>query len=147
MRWERALAWLQSELFARVGKNAAALLAAQVGARLLNLVLMGRLTRALGVDGLGRYLLAMTVQAMALALTDLGLNTYVLREFARAEDELPRDVWGGVLSLKALSALGGLFILNGIVAPLFFRGSRQWLLLIVSFSLLPALPRHSGARK
>jgi O-antigen/teichoic acid export membrane protein len=128
---------LQGQLFSsRVSINGVALLGGQIGSRLLNLWLIARLTRALGVTELGRYLLAMTAQAIALAAADLGLNTYTTRELAK--DQVPgrEVVWGTVLGLKVLSSLIGVLILNAIVAPLFL-GERAALVSIVSFSLLP----------
>lgn len=127
---------LQGLYSSRVSINAIALLVGQVGARLLNLWLVARLARALGVAELGRYLLAMTAQAIALAVADLGLNMYTTRELAR--DQVPdRDaVWGTVLTLKVISALFGVFVLTAVVAPL-FAGERGALISLISFSLLP----------
>jgi O-antigen/teichoic acid export membrane protein len=78
----------------------------------------------------------MTVQAVSLAIVDLGLNTWTTRELA--VDSVPdRDaVWGTVLTLKAASAVFGVIALNAVVAPL-FGGERGTLIAIVSFSLIP----------
>ena len=120
----------------RVSINAVALLGGQVGARLLNLWLIARLARALGVEELGRYLLAMTAQAIALAVADLGLNTFTTRELAKEQAPARDAVWGAALGLKVASAIVGVLVLNAVVAPL-FPGERQTLISIVSFSLLP----------
>jgi O-antigen/teichoic acid export membrane protein len=104
---------------------------------LLNLLLVAQLTRAAGVAGLGRYLLAMTVEGVAVAVSDLGLNIFATREFSR--DRSPADaqaLWGTVLGLKLLAAALGILILNGVVAPLFFPGERQLLIAMVSPALL-----------
>jgi O-antigen/teichoic acid export membrane protein len=150
---------------ARIGKNAFTLLAAQTGARLLNLMLTARLARALGVAALGRFLLALTVETIALAVADLGINVYTVRELAREfaresaqecthEDAEPRarwgeaeaqggdaqtspSVWPTVLALKLLAALGCALALNIVVVPLFFSGPRGKLIAIVSLALLP----------
>jgi O-antigen/teichoic acid export membrane protein len=144
----RLLQRLRQGAWARVSKNTLALFVAQAGARALNLALIALVTRALGVAGLGRYLLAMTVQSIALAVTDLGLNTYTTREFAKAE--WARDagrvagsdaaLWRVVLTLKLVSALCGVVALNVLLVPVLLR--RQGTLTaagvaIVSLSLLP----------
>jgi len=120
-----------------VGKNTLVLLVAQVGARALNLVLVALVTRSLGAAGLGRYLTAMTVQAIALAVSDLGLNTFTTREFSRREQEgtTGGGLWRRVLALKLAGALGAVAVLNVLVAPLL--AGRRALVAIVSLSLLP----------
>lgn len=128
---------LRVPALARIGKNALALVVAQAGARVLNLLLLAQVTRALGTAALGRYLLAMTVQAIVLAVTDLGLNTYTVREWAKQAPSTTDERWGMVLMLKLAAALCGVVILNLVVAPLLFAGERQVLLAIVSLSLLP----------
>jgi len=120
----------------RVSINAVALFGGQVGARLLNLWLIARLARALGVEELGRYLLAMTAQAIALAVADVGLNTFTTRELAKEQVPARDAVWGAALGLKVASAIVGVLVLNAVVAPL-FPDERQTLISIVSFSLLP----------
>ena len=57
-------------LIARVRKNALALLTTQVGTRLFVLLLSAQLTRSVGADGLGRYLLVMTVEDQVPALQE-----------------------------------------------------------------------------
>jgi O-antigen/teichoic acid export membrane protein len=155
--WE----WVTGHALARVGKNAFALLAAQVGAKLLNLALTAQLARALGVAALGRYLLAMTVQTITLAVADLGINLYTVRELARggtaeinawtsvdpgqagvdrtieSNGREDQELWGTALALKLLAALCGTLALNLIIAPLFFPGQRRTLIAIASLSLLP----------
>jgi O-antigen/teichoic acid export membrane protein len=143
-----ARAWarrIKEHALARVGKNALALLVAQAGARLLNLLLVAQLARRLGAAALGRTLLAMAVEAIALAIVDLGLSIYVVREFAAlSTDEASTDrgrelesLWGATLALKLAAAACGILVLNVLVAPVFFPGERQVLIGIVSLALLP----------
>lgn len=119
----------------RVSKNALALLSAQVGARLLALLLSAQLTRTVGVAGLGRYLLAMTVEGIALAVADLGLNLFTVRALARAPEET-EALLGTTLALKSGTALLGAALLNALVAPFFFP-DRRMLLAVASLALLP----------
>jgi len=125
---------LRGKAWVRVGKNTLALLVAQVGARALNLGMVALIARGLGARGLGRYLAAMTVQAVALAVSDLGLNTYVVRELSRA-DGMAAGLWPSAVRLKLACALGAVLVLNVLVAPL--SAGRGLLVRIVSLSLLP----------
>jgi O-antigen/teichoic acid export membrane protein len=147
--WRR----ISSDSLARIGKNALALLAAQAGAKLLNLVLTAQLTRTLGVAALGRYLLALTVETVTLAVADLGINVYAVRDLARAfpiseagsvaagetkkTTQDPHMLWGAMLALKLLAALCCTLALNVVVAPLIFPGERRALIAIASLALLP----------
>lgn len=136
--WQRGYARIQGQTLARVGKNALALLAGQVGARLFNLLLVGQLARSVGTAALGRYLLAMTVEALALAIVDLGLNPYVTREFSQRPASAERQgLWGTVLAVRLLSATLGCIVVNLAVVPLFFAGQRGAAIGIVSLALLP----------
>jgi len=121
----------------RVGKNAAALLASRVGMLLLGLWLNGQLTRAVGVAGLGRYLLALTVEGITLAVANAGLNLYATREFSRSDARGTAMMLGLVLSLKTLIALVATLLLAGVVAPLFFPGQRRLPITLASLALLP----------
>ena len=118
----------------RVSKNAIALLTAQVGTRVLALLLSAQLTRSVGVEGLGRYLLVMTVEGIALAVTDLGLNVYALREFSRDPARTER-LLASVLVVKAGAALLGVMLLNGVM-PWVWPGRRD-LLALGSLALVP----------
>ncbi len=118
----------------RVSKNALALLIAQVGTRILALLLSAQMTRTVGVEGLGRYLLVMTVEGIALAVTDLGLNVYTLREFSRAPKRT-ESLLGSALALKTAAVLLGVILLN-VVVPWAFPAHRS-LLALGSLALVP----------
>ena len=95
----------------RVSKNALARLFAQVGARLLSLVLVAMVARYESAAGLGRYVLVLTVLGFAGALTDLGLNVYLTREVARESDRWRQsELLGRVLPLTSrdTDAIAGL---------------------------------------
>ncbi|MBN1921810.1 MAG: flippase [Anaerolineae bacterium] len=121
----------------RVSKNAVALLMARVTMLLLGLWLNGQLTRAVGIARFGRYLLALTVEGITLAVVNAGLNLYATREFARETYEDQAALLGSVLALKAFLALGAIVLLNGVIAPLFFAGTQQAVIAIASLGLLP----------
>ena len=127
---------MQRALF-RVGKNAAALLMARSGVLLLGLWLNGQLTRAVGAAGLGRYLLALTVEGMTLAVVNAGLNLYATREFARSDARNIPSLLGSVLVLKMLLALAGILLLNSVIVPLLFTDARRMLIALASLALWP----------
>lgn len=93
----------------RVSKNAVARLLTQIWAKLLALVLVALVARYETAEGLGRYVLVLTVVSIVAALSDAGLNTYLTREVAREDDHnRHRLLLGTVLSLKiGLSVVGG----------------------------------------
>lgn len=118
----------------RVSKNALALLSAQVGTRVVLLLFSAQLTRAAGADGLGRYLWVMTVEGIVLAVTDLGLNVFSLREFARAPESTER-LLGSVLALKSVAVVLGGVLLNA--GGLWIVPERRTLLALASLILVP----------
>jgi O-antigen/teichoic acid export membrane protein len=79
----------------------------------------------------------MTVQAMALAVVDLGLNTYTTREFSREGLADEGRIWAGVLGLKLAAALVGSLALVAFVGPLVYPGERQTGIALAALSLLP----------
>ncbi|MBN1262719.1 MAG: oligosaccharide flippase family protein [Anaerolineae bacterium] len=122
----------------RVGKNALALFLARVGTLLLGVWLTAQLARSAGPAGLGRYLLALTVEGIALAVVNLGLNTYATRELSRhPEGEAANSFLGQVLSVKVLAAVAGWGLLNGLILPLVFPGPRGAPVAVASAALLP----------
>lgn len=121
----------------RVGKNALSLFVMQVGTRGLSLWLMAHLSRATGVEGLGRYILAMTVQGVALAVAEWGLNVYATRELAHLpSEEDTASILGTLLGLKVSTSLAMTLLLNFVIAPLFFP-DRTTLIALASLALLP----------
>jgi O-antigen/teichoic acid export membrane protein len=130
--------WLsRAGTLTRVGKNAAALFMARLTVLILGLWLNGQLARALGAEGLGRYLLALTLEGITLALCNLGLNTLATRELSRAPAEEAEALLGTVVGVKAAAALVSLLVLNGVVAPWLFAGSRYGLIALASLAVVP----------
>lgn len=121
----------------RIGKNTVALLAGRISVLALGLWLNGQLARTVGIEGLGRYLLALTVEGIALAVVNMGLNVFATREFARSDAEVTRTLLGAVLVLKTAAAIFAIVLLNGLIAPLLFPGPRSLAIAWASFGLLP----------
>jgi O-antigen/teichoic acid export membrane protein len=126
------------EVAARVGRNATARLAAQVGARLLSLVLVALVTRYEGAGDLGRYVLITTLVGLAVAVTDLGLSTYMTREVAGEQSSAHQKLLlGSLLPLRmALTTLGAGALIALVWSPLFPGGNRN-LFALGAVSLLP----------
>ncbi|HSR34457.1 MAG TPA: flippase [Anaerolineae bacterium] len=123
---------------ARVGKNTAARLAAQVWAKLLSMVLVALVARYDSAAGLGRYVLILTMITFAGALSDLGLNIYLTREVARQEDaQSQRALLGSVLPVKVLLSVVGAagLVAFGLVAS--FPPATEGLIPFGSLLLLP----------
>jgi len=102
----------------RIGRNALSRLLAQMGSRLISLVLVGVITRYTGSVGLGRYVLITTVLTLSTVFTDLGLGTLLTRETAAAPSlEEQRQLLGRLVPLRmALAGLGAglLLILSAL---------------------------------
>ncbi|MBN1402394.1 MAG: oligosaccharide flippase family protein [Anaerolineae bacterium] len=117
----------------------------QAGNRLLGLWLAAAFSHALGVEALGQYLLAMSIQAVAGAAADLGLNTLTVRDLARdAPGDWADEFLGSVLVLKVVAALLAMLCINLAVAPLFGAGS-QTLIRLASLMVLSEAITGSAA--
>jgi O-antigen/teichoic acid export membrane protein len=123
---------------ARVGKNAAVLLISQVSVRALALIFNAQLGRILGIGALGRYLGMLALEGLCLALISLGLNVYLTRELSRTEDrKMMEQLLGTALSIRIVSGIIGIALLNLVVSRIFYDASYHQLSLIVSVALLP----------
>ncbi|MAG37052.1 MAG: hypothetical protein CL878_12520 [Dehalococcoidia bacterium] len=70
----------------RIARNAAAVFGADSWTRLVSLVLVIAIARALGEAALGSYVLALAAIFIGSATTSLGLNPYLTRELAKSAD-------------------------------------------------------------
>jgi O-antigen/teichoic acid export membrane protein len=133
---------LQTRPLLRVSKNALARLGAQAWAKLLSLVLVAMVTRYEPAEGLGRYVLVLTLVGFASAASDLGLNIYLTRETARELDPAQqRRLLGKVLPLKiGLSGVG----LLGLLAVARLAAFPQATLRLVPLGALLLLPEAAN---
>ncbi len=122
----------------RVGKNAIARLSAQAWAKLLSLAMVPLVARYEGSTGLGRYVLVITIVGIVGALSDMGLNTFVMREAARMRDRAEqRAILARVLPLRlVLTAVGFGLVIALSSLPLFPTATRR-LLPLGGLILLP----------
>ena len=129
---------LQARTLLRVGKNALARLGAQAWAKLLSLVLVAMVARYEPAEGLGRYVLVLTLVGFAGAASDLGLNIYLTRETARAADVAQqRRLLGTVLPLKLGLSVVGLLALLAVSQIAAFPGATLSLVPLGGLLLLP----------
>lgn len=79
----------------------------------LKLVIAPLIARTLGARVFGQYSYAITVAALAVQMTDLGLGLFMAREIAR-QDTPPAKLIGQILTLKGLLALGYIVVMGGL---------------------------------
>jgi O-antigen/teichoic acid export membrane protein len=118
----------------RIGRNALSLGALQAGGSLATMALAAMVTRRLGLAGLNRVLLALTVEAIALGVADLGLNTFLTRELARAPDKV-EVLLGLALPLKLLASLLAAALVATAVGAAF--GPARWGVIALAVMALP----------
>lgn len=105
--------------FLRISRNALFRLLAQFGTRLLSLTLVALITRREGPEGLGLYVLVLSVIAILTAIADLGLNTYLTRETPRTDLVEDQAIMLGDILLLKIGTSGitylGLLVLVSIL--------------------------------
>ena len=89
---------------ARIFRNSAVLLGGQATERVLRLVVMAVLARYLGRTSFGLYAFVLTYVEFFHLLTDLGLQTILVREMARDPDRAD-ELMGSALTLKLIAAV------------------------------------------
>jgi O-antigen/teichoic acid export membrane protein len=88
----------------RVVKNTAYLVAAFVGQKVLSFVYFTIVARIVGVEGAGKYFLAVSLTTMFSIFVDLGLANVLVREVAKFPEKA-KSLLGNVLGLKVVLAL------------------------------------------
>ncbi len=88
---------------ARVFRNSAVLLGGQLAERVLKLVVMAVLARTLGKSSFGLYIFVLTYVEFFHLLTDLGLQTILVREMARGPEKTDA-LLGAALTIKLIAA-------------------------------------------
>jgi len=88
----------------RVAKNTAYLTAAFVGQKVLSFVYFTIIARTIGVDGAGRYVIAISFTTMLSIFVDLGLANVLVREVAKFPDKA-KSLLANVLGMKVILAV------------------------------------------
>jgi O-antigen/teichoic acid export membrane protein/peptidoglycan/xylan/chitin deacetylase (PgdA/CDA1 family) len=84
---------------ARAARNTTVRAAAEVAGKLATFVLFAALTRAVGQDGVGSYVIALAFMQVATIPIGVGTDQYLLRQVARDRENLNRLFWN-VLGVK-----------------------------------------------
>ncbi len=79
----------------------------------LKFAIVPLITHTLGPRVWGQYSYAVTVTALAVQMTDLGLGLFMAREIAR-HDAPPAKLIGQILTLKGILAIGYLVVIAGL---------------------------------
>ncbi len=87
----------------RIFRNSSTLLGGQLAERVLKLVVMAVLARMLGKTSFGLYIFVLTYVEFFHLLTDLGLQTILVREMARGSEKA-EELLGSALTIKLIAA-------------------------------------------
>jgi O-antigen/teichoic acid export membrane protein len=120
----------------RVAKNTIVLVTLRVLMPALAVSLILLLSRALGVEGLGRYTLAFSFLYMFNAIAPLGLSAIITRDGARDRDGLER-LLANATSLGILSSLLMTLCMAGLALLLNYDDETRVAILILSLAILP----------
>lgn len=95
-------------------KNTFWLYFGQIGGRLIRAILVIYSARVLGAEGYGIFSFAIGFAALFTILSDLGIDSIVIREVARAKNEEKRIIAAAYYIKLALNAISYLLILSAI---------------------------------
>src|SRR3989338_369761 len=88
----------------KVAKNTSYLIAAFVGQKVLSFVYITVVARSVGVEGAGRYFVAVSFTTIFSVFVDLGLSSVLVREIAKVPERM-RQFLSNVLGIKVALAV------------------------------------------
>ncbi len=100
---------------------------------ILGLILLKVITKNLGVEDSGKYLLSLTYAQFFSTVTDLGLNAYLTRDIAKSGQVEANDMFRKVLSLRLIT---GTFFLGLALILIFFLPYTPVLRGIIALALI-----------
>jgi O-antigen/teichoic acid export membrane protein len=119
----------------KVAKNTAYLMTAFIGQKVLAFVYFTIVARSVGVEGAGRYFLAVSFATIFAVFLDLGLSNVLIRETAKRPDDAPK-LLATAIGVKALMA-GLVVALTNLVAWLLgYPGETRLMILIASLAMV-----------
>lgn len=95
----------------KVAKNTAYLTSAFVGQKLLSFLYFTIVARSVGVNGAGRYFIAVSFTTIWSVFVDLGLANVLVREVAKFPEKAQR-LFANVLGMKAVLAVASVVLAN-----------------------------------
>lgn len=114
----------------KIIKNISALALGELVTRILGLVLVIYLARYLGETGFGRYSFAFAFTSLFLVVTDLGMNTIIIRDIAREKTLAGRYV-GNILVLRGFLSLISFFLIAVVINLMGYPGETRLAVYIV----------------
>ncbi len=115
----------------RVAKNTAYLTAAFVGQKVLSFVYFTIIARTIGVDGAGRYVIAISFTTMLSIFVDLGLANVLVREVAKFPNKA-KSLLANVLGMKVILAILTVIAANIIARLLNYHPETRLMITIAS---------------
>ncbi len=120
---------------ALLARNSLILIAIEVLAKVLGLLVFVSLARTVGAADLGVYAFAMSLSGLAALLPRFGFERYVQRELPRTPEAFPR-LWATIVAVKVpLSLIAG----GGVLVALWLGRSpapKTWVVLLILTSVL-----------
>lgn len=120
----------------RVAKNAAYLVSAFVGQKVLAFIYFTIVARTVGVQGAGRYFVALAFTTLFSIFIDLGMSNVMVRETAKLPEKAGR-LLATALGVKLLLAAATIAVTNGCAWLLAYPGETR--LMIAIGSIVAAL--------
>jgi O-antigen/teichoic acid export membrane protein len=125
-------------LLRRARKNIALKFATEAVIRLMALFFVVLVARTLGDQDYGKYALMIYMGGFLTILSDLGLNTLLIREISRDHRLLPTYA-GNILSLRLLLSAGVLLLSTGLLP---WMGYSRDMVLLILLGVLSLLCNH-----
>ncbi len=110
--------------------NTALRAGAEIVGKLATLVLYAGIARAIGVEGLGTYVLAASFAELGLIVVDLGLDQYMTREVARDRDR--RSLFTNVIALKLAVLVPVVIVMVALTFLLDYDGETRAAILLLT---------------
>ncbi|MFC1702922.1 flippase [Patescibacteria group bacterium] len=115
----------------KVAKNTAYLTSAFVGQKVLSFVYFTIIARTVGVDGAGRYFIAVSFTTIWSVFVDLGLANVLVREVAKFPEKAQK-LFANVLGMKVILAILSVLGANLTARLLGYPGETRLMIMIAS---------------
>ncbi|MBN1585744.1 flippase [Candidatus Uhrbacteria bacterium] len=115
----------------KVAKNTAYLMTAFIGQKVLAFVYFAIVARSFGVEGAGRYFLAVSFATVFAVFLDLGLSNVIIRETAKRPEDAQKLL---AVAMGVKAAMSGIVfaLTNGIAWVMAYPGETRLMILIAS---------------
>ncbi len=114
-----------------IAKNAAFMTTASIAQKLISFVYFTLIARAIGVEGTGKYFLALSFTTIFVVFVDLGLSNVLVREAAKVRDNIQKYV-STILAVKLV--FGAVAYVGVVVVAHFLYGEDTELRMMIYLS-------------